>query len=174
MPRSPSFKYDRNLGEILSANRKPEVPPDTSWYKVGSTEVFGIPFENGWDHVGGTNPPVSQYLSEDGETRFRGKAKGGDIGTVMFTLPEELRPEYSETFIVPIEDLSGVRRAGFVDVKNDGRVIFAGEIFAPNTARLGISEYFSIFNVSNSEVARIDPLGNLHMKTGATIVFDLP
>jgi hypothetical protein len=136
-PRSPDFKRNKSITDLISDTRKPKLLPETGWYRIAITELFegaGVGgqyigstlavFINGtsWANVAGiSNPPTSWYLSEDGEVRMRGKIKGGaGTGETIFTLPEEVRPEYTETFIVPINDndevdLSGIKYRAFIN-----------------------------------------------------------
>jgi len=127
MPRSPDFKYNRNLGDILSSQRKPPTIPDTSWAKIGISEAYEIAFATNWRNVGTTNAPAAHYLSEDGEVRKRGAVTGGEAGSVIYTLPEESRPEYEEPFPVIIRDEDGNYGVGIVTVFPDGRVVYLGE-----------------------------------------------
>ncbi len=114
MAKSPGFKRTTLTSEIISELRKPQILPETGWWKVGEDEPNEIPFEDGWDNVGSGNPPASWYLSEDGEVRMRGKVTGGADNTNICTLPEEVRPEFTETFVCPVDesgniDLSGIK-----------------------------------------------------------------
>ncbi len=123
-PRSPDFKRSKNIPELISdtSTKRPQLQPETGWYRLAVTELFegvGVGgqflgstlavFKNSWDNIAGaTNAPASFYNSNNGEARFRGKIVGGAAaGEVMTTLPEEIRPEFAQTFIVPISD-SGV------------------------------------------------------------------
>lgn len=106
MARTPDFKSNKSFSDLLREATKPRPFPETGWYRVGLSEAYQIPFENGWDNVSATNVPASWYLSEDGEVRLRGNVftDGEDFETTIFTLPEEVRPEYTETYVVPLED----------------------------------------------------------------------
>jgi hypothetical protein len=116
-PRSPDFKRNKSIVDLISDTRKPKLLPETGWYRVAITSLYEATsaggqyygstvaiFKNSWQNSGGlTNAPVSWYLSQNGEVRFRGKIAGGFPGTVVFTLPEEVRPQYAETFIVAVD-----------------------------------------------------------------------
>ncbi len=115
-PRSPDFKRSKSLGELISdtSTKRPQLQPETGWYRIAITELFegqGVGgqylgstvniFENLWENsVDVNSPPASWYLSQNGEVRFRGKITGGSIGSIICVLPQEIRPEYAETFIV--------------------------------------------------------------------------
>lgn len=107
MARSPDYPYKHRLDDIVGELRRDKILPETGWYKVGASDL-DVPFQNSWENAGVvagvTNAPASWYLSEDGETRLRGKVVGGAVGTVVFTLPEEVRPEFGQTFICPTDD----------------------------------------------------------------------
>lgn len=132
MPRSPDFKRNKSIPDLIADTRKPKLLPETGWYRVAITELFegqGVGgqyigstlnvFKNSWANVvGATIAPASWYLSQFGEVRFRGKITGGVEGTVVFTLPEEVRPEYAETFIVATDDGSAT-----ITVHENGEVI---------------------------------------------------
>ena len=116
MPRSRDLNIDRNIFDTIAKTRAPELEPETGWWKVGASEEYEIPFENSWSNAGVlagiTNAPASWYLSADGEVRLRGKITGGATDSVAFTLPEEVRPEYAETFICPVDDAGNVDLSG--------------------------------------------------------------
>lgn len=107
MPKSRDLNIDRDVWDILGEVRRPKLEAETGWYKVGPAQPHETDFENGWGNVGVlagvTNAPASWYLSSGGEVRLRGKIDGGSVGTVVFTLPEEVRPQYAETFICAVE-----------------------------------------------------------------------
>lgn len=110
MTRSPHFKRNKSIPELIADQRKSIPLADSAWYKV-TTSGLDIGFSNGygfqssWANVGGnSNPPCSWYLSESGEVRFRGKITGGSAGTIAFVLPPEVRPQYAETFIVAVDN----------------------------------------------------------------------
>jgi hypothetical protein len=104
MSKTPDFSNNKTFGDIISEQRRPHALPETGWNNVGPSEDHGVNFEAGWDNSGVTSVPASWYLSAGGEVRLRGKITGGDVGTTIFTLPEEVRPEFTERYIVPMED----------------------------------------------------------------------
>ena len=119
MPKSRDLNIDKDIFDIVGQDCRPKLEPETGWWKVGEDEEYEIPFENTWDNAAGVDhPPASWYLSVDGETRLRGKITGGSDDTVAFTLPEEVRPEFIETFVCPVDedgniDLSGIKFRAF-------------------------------------------------------------
>lgn len=99
MAKAPGFKVARTTSEIIAELRKPPILPETGWWNIGDGEPLEIPFEGSWGNNGDTNEaPASFYLSEDGEARLRGVVDGGNEGDTIFILPEELRPEWNQTF----------------------------------------------------------------------------
>ena len=122
MARSANIYGSRDLTDTLRDLRKPGPIPNSGWMIVGPS--FASDFVNGWANVGVvagvTNAPASFHLSDDGEVRFRGKVDGGTVGSVIFVLPEEMRPEYAETFICAVD--GGTQHAN-VTVHADGRVV---------------------------------------------------
>jgi hypothetical protein len=104
MARTPGFKITKTTNDMLAENRKPPVLPETGWWKVGPSEPYEIEFGGTWENVGASAADASWYLSEDGEVRLRGKIGGGADDTVAFVLPEEVRPEFVEVFVVPADD----------------------------------------------------------------------
>jgi len=125
MPKTPDLNIDRTIGELIASQRKPQLLPETGWAKVSLTIGYeastpkgyfiGIGFTNSWINATQANSvPASWYLSDDGEVRLRGKIRGGNDDTVAFVLPEDVRPEYAETFVAPVDengnvDLSGIK-----------------------------------------------------------------
>lgn len=104
MARTPNFKRNRTISDLISDTRKPPHEPDTAWYKIGVNEDYEIPFENSWANVGGANDPDAQfYISEEGEAKLMGLVDGGAEGTTIFTLPEECRPRHREEFVCAVE-----------------------------------------------------------------------
>jgi hypothetical protein len=107
MARSPDYPYKDRLDDIVGDLRRDHLQAETGWQKIGPSQDHEIDFENSWANAGVvsgvTNAPASWYLSEDGEVRLRGKIDGGAAGTVVFTLPEEVRPEFAETFICAVD-----------------------------------------------------------------------
>lgn len=104
--RSPNFKRNKTVPELLSDTRKPKLIADTAWYKVGPSEAYEIVFQNGWQNVGGSgNPDAQWYLDEGGETRVIGLVESDDFieGSVIFEFPEENRPRYREMYVCAVE-----------------------------------------------------------------------
>lgn len=103
--------------------RRPKPEPETGWKKAGAgTEEMagvsqhGVDFQNSWQNAAGW-APVSWYIDSEGEVKVRGHVTGGAVGTVIFTFPEEARPEYAETYIVPTD--SGGRATIRVDTNGN-------------------------------------------------------
>lgn len=102
--KSPHFNRRRTIPDLISEGRQALRNVDTTWQKVGPSEGHGIGFTNTWGNVGGSgNPPASWYLSDNGEVKLRGKITGGNVGSVAFVLPPEVRPQFAETFIVAVD-----------------------------------------------------------------------
>lgn len=109
MAKSRDFRRQTTVSELISDTRKPPVAPETGWYVVGDQELavtgnhpriyVSVPFQNFWDNVGSSHAEAGWYMDEGGEVRFRGRVTGGAAGTVIFTLPEEVRPEYTQSFV---------------------------------------------------------------------------
>lgn len=122
MSRSPDYPYQSRLDDIVGNLRRDKLLPETGWYKVGASDL-DAPFLNSWANAGivagVTNAPASWYLAEDGEVRLRGKIDGGTVGTVAFVLPEEVRPQYAETFICAVD---GGQKAN-ITIHANGEVI---------------------------------------------------
>lgn len=117
MPKTPGFRKENTLSELVGGMRKPKIPAETGWHGVTELEI-GPGFQNSWTNaeISG-HAKASWYLSEDGETRLRGKITGGTAGTVAFTVPEELRPEYAETYITPIVNSSGTPTGEYATIR---------------------------------------------------------
>jgi hypothetical protein len=136
MSRSPDFKINKSIPELISDTRRPEILPDTGWYRVSITENFEASgpsaqfigstlavFKNSWNNVVGSDvPPASWYLSGGGEVRYRGRVTGGAIGTLIFVVPEEVRPEFTEYKVCQV--IGGGTAS--VSIWPDGSVIFEG------------------------------------------------
>jgi hypothetical protein len=113
MPRTPDFKNNKSLSDLLGAADKPHALPETGWWHVGNiSEGHGIDFQNSWVNIGSSSVPASWYLDENGEVKLRGHVSGGSANTVIFTLPEEVRPEYIETYIIALEDDGSIHLEG--------------------------------------------------------------
>ena len=117
----------RSFLDTVNKIQKVALTPDTGWIRVGISATtnpdyeISPPFENGWDNVGGTNsPPMSFYLSASGEVRLRGNIEGGSSGTTIFTLPSGFRPEFTERFSIPKDDLGGTST---IEINPNGEVI---------------------------------------------------
>ncbi len=120
MPKSPNFRRNKTISDLISDIRKPPHEPDTAWYKIGIEQEYEIPFENSWGNAGGANDPDAQfYTSADGEGRLKGLVDGGAEGTTIFTLPEECRPRYREVFTCALEGGGSAN----VGVYPDGSVV---------------------------------------------------
>ncbi len=99
MPKTPNFKRNKTISDLISDTRKPRVIADTAWYKVGASQAYQIAFEDGWANSGGVDEDDAQwYMDDGGETRLMGVVAGGGAGSTIFTLPEENRPRGVQTF----------------------------------------------------------------------------
>lgn len=104
MSRSPDLDKKKTIFDLVAEQRKPPKLVDNAWYRIGVSQSHGIGFTNSWDNLGGsTSAPAGWYLSDDGEVRLRGKITGGSAGTTVFILPEEVRPEFAETWICAVD-----------------------------------------------------------------------
>lgn len=80
------------------------------WIAVGTypgdagTVPESPPFQNGWGNVGSGNAALSFYVDKWRRVHIRGAVQGGAMGSVIFTLPTEYRPESTERFIVAGDD----------------------------------------------------------------------
>lgn len=120
MGKSPNFRRNKTISDLISDTRKPRHLADTAWYRVGIDQDYEIPFENSWDNAGGANnPPAQWYMDEEGEVRLKGLVDGGAEGTTMFTLPEENRPQHREVFTCAVEGGGSAN----VGVYPDGSVV---------------------------------------------------
>lgn len=124
MPKSRDLNIDRQLADVVGEVRRPKLEAETGWYNVGEEWADGEPitveFLNDWENTGVDGPPAGWYLSEDGEVRLRGQIFGGDDNSIAFVLPLEVRPEYTEIFVCPVDedgnlDLSGIKFRAFQD-----------------------------------------------------------
>lgn len=117
MPKSRDLNIEKNIFDVVGNVRAPHLEPETGWWKVtdSGTPVEELPaseqrevfFEGSWGNVGdsfdGNNyAPVSWHQSHHGEVRHRGVIDGGDVGDLMFVLPEEDRIEFSQVFACSI------------------------------------------------------------------------
>jgi hypothetical protein len=129
---SPNLPGNRTVIDrlrTLSAprTRLPDVPY-TAWEAVGppGTVATGdneAEFQNGWGNLGAPYPPFSFHKSEDGKIYLRGAVYGGAISTVITTLPEYARPEYTERFAVPT---STPGLFATIEIAPSGAVTFTG------------------------------------------------
>lgn len=104
MARSPDFKNNRTIADLIADTRKPRPMAETGWWKIGATQEYEIAFQNSWANVGGSGiPPAAFTTDENGWVRMRGQIDGGSVGTVLFNLPTEARPEYFEPFTVAVD-----------------------------------------------------------------------
>ena len=131
------YAGDRSFIDTVNNLTKKPIMSDTGWIEVGVTNPsdpdydISPPFLNGWASVvAGNIPPMSFYLSHDGETRIRGMITGGVAGTVAFILPTGYRPEYTERFVVP-NDVSG--ETAIVQVDPNGNVTILSDTVAPTS-----------------------------------------
>ena len=123
MPRTPNFRRNRTIPDLISDTRKPPRLADTAWYKVGEDEDYEIPFENGTTNTNATDQEDAQwYMDELGETILKGVVNPPGAGETMFTLPEENRPRGIQTFTCAV--IGG--GSANVAVYPDGSVVFEG------------------------------------------------
>lgn len=118
---SPDMPAHKNIIDRIMALSAPARRSYDGWVAVGTQEAE-CDFVNGWGNVGDPYPPLSFHLSDEGKVYIRGAIEGGLAGTVVFTLPEYGRPEYSEIFIVAAVG------GGYVQIQIDpsGDVTFLG------------------------------------------------
>lgn len=109
--RSPHFNRNRTIPDLIAEERRVRTTEDTNWYRVGpgdaempGSEAHEVIFQGGAGNVGASgDSPASWYLSENGEVRLRGHINVS-VGTVIFTLPEEIRPQFAEKFLVAADE----------------------------------------------------------------------
>jgi hypothetical protein len=128
MSEVSNLDHARNFVERIQKVSRPKKQPYTGWYLVGQVGDVALgnadcEFENGWSNVGAPYPPFSYHLTTDAKVYLRGAVAGGTVGTVITTLPDYARPEYTERFFVATE-VAGV--GATVDVNLDGTVVFVG------------------------------------------------
>ena len=70
------------------------------WHLVGTTNDFGVTFQNSWANQGGGAAPASFFKDKMGMVYLRGVIDTGATSTVAFTLPKGYRPEYTTTQLV--------------------------------------------------------------------------
>jgi hypothetical protein len=110
MSKSPDILGARTIPEQLQELRRPELPPETGWIRVGTTNPihggeFAPQFENGWQSD--EDAILSFHLSESGEVRLRGKVVDGDYDAVVFTLPEGYRPLQTHEYVCAVVSATG-------------------------------------------------------------------
>lgn len=115
MPRTPDFKATRTIPQMISELGRPQPQPETGWHKAGASEANGVDFLNSWAGASGYADPA-WYLSEDGEVRFRGRIDGGAEGTIVMVLPEEIRPEFADTWICDMQPTGYAK----IEIDTDG------------------------------------------------------
>ena len=95
------------------------------WHDVGTTNDFGVTFQNSWANQGGGAAPAGFYKDPFGQVRLRGVIDSGSTGTVAFTLPKGYRPEYTQNFI-SYNSNGGPGPGGaavYIQVQSDGDVV---------------------------------------------------
>lgn len=103
MPKNPYFRKNYTLAQTVGSLRRPGSVPETGWHGVTEIEI-GPGYLNDWIAASGSSntPGVGTampgwMLDEHGDVRLRGNIDNADPtpeGTVAFTLPEDVRPEY--------------------------------------------------------------------------------
>lgn len=118
MPRSPSYPFNRTIPEVLGDIRRPRALPETGWHIIGPTNDQGVDWQNSWS--GDSIRQPAWMLGEDGWVRCKGVAIPPDdvvLPSIMFTFPEEVRPETQEPFLIGVID--GGFANGYVDTTGD-------------------------------------------------------
>jgi hypothetical protein len=95
-----------------------------NWHAVGTTNDFGVTFQNSWANVGGSSP-AGFYKDRFNVVWLRGNIDTGVSGSIAFTLPVGYRPEYNTVQIV-YNNNGGPGPGGanvYVTVQSDGDVI---------------------------------------------------
>lgn len=100
MPRSPQFRKNHTLAESVGSLRRPRVLPETGWHGVTEIDI-GPGYQGDWGPAasasntpGSGSPMPAWMLDEHGDVRLRGNIDFGEDATTVFTLPEDVRPEY--------------------------------------------------------------------------------
>lgn len=120
-------------GTIHATGFNPYVFYDTAYSESGYTHNNGwnsVNFQNGWANLDG--PAACQYRMDGGAVWVKCAARGGAVGSVMFTLPLGYRPT-GKFFAATYE--GGAAR--FVSVDSSGEVKHEG------TANASVIFYFS-------------------------------
>ncbi len=115
---------------LLNAEKRTDGP----WIYVGGTTDDSPPFENGWDNVGGTATPARFRWRLDGNLDLELAVGGGDLGTVIFTLPDGWRPDY-DARLTAVDDTGTV---AIIEVLTDGSVSYATAGIAGPTGATGV------------------------------------
>lgn len=110
-PLAGASVYTYFAGELI-APTGPGVP--SPWIRVGGTG--GVPFENGWTHMGGVYGWAEYRLVGD-EMQLRGAIKNGTAVLPAFTLP--VAPAFYRAFTARVADGS----LSLIDVTNTGAVV---------------------------------------------------
>ena len=100
------------------------------WIYVGNddsedgsgTDVDSPAFQNGWDNIGGSEVPMRFRWRLDGKLDIEGGIIGGDVGTVVFTLPTGWRPDFDFRLTCSSNDATVV----ILKVESGGDVIYLG------------------------------------------------
>lgn len=92
------------------------IEPDTEWHIIGDT---GEPaFQDTWEQYGSSYQEAGFFLDSEGWVHFRGLIKNGTASSVIFTLPEEYRPDVA-TYCI---GQAGGGHFGYVKVFTNGDV----------------------------------------------------
>lgn len=86
------------------------------FYSISPQEWIGVTFENSWVNWGSPYNEC-QYRTVGRDVEIRGKVKTGLVATVIFTLPEDLRPV--NYYLIDI--ISG-GTIGRIDIRTDGSI----------------------------------------------------
>ena len=95
------------------------------WHNVGSTNDFGVTFENSWANQGGGVTPAGFFKDKMGTVHLRGLIDTGSTGTTCFTLPIGYRPDY-DWIQVCVNNNGGPGPGGaavYTTVNTDGAVV---------------------------------------------------
>ena len=87
---------------------------------TAESPAFGL----GWTNRLQTgDAPLSFFREASGVLHLRGVAIGGAIGSVIFTLPSNYRPEYQYPILLPTDTVGVVAN---VTINTDGTVVYNG------------------------------------------------
>jgi len=85
----------------FSTQRIEELQGDCeAWHNVGTTNDFGVDFENSWANQGGGATPARFYKDKLNRVYIEGVIDSGTTGNTIFTLPKGYRPEYQTIQLV--------------------------------------------------------------------------